>query len=316
MITLQDAITVIVRESGERTADACVSLLEEAFNGAVIHRVSGAPFHVTLRRALELGIAQGKTWTLCIDADVLVLPDLHRFLAEAVELSPNVFEAQGLVRDKLIPSRRPAGNHLYRTELLPLALPDIPTRGSLRPESDMIHAMVEKGYPFHQSRHVVGLHDFGQSLLDVYGKAFLHGRKHQYLSHLFAPIWHELSTSDADYRIAVAALEDALVDTGELDVARGEREQAAMKALARLNLVEKTPVGGAGKQLLANMLEDGNDNLSQAAVLSMAEIQRSIDDAMNAIALQCSASTQPRRSLMGKVSRLCRRLFAVTMRTE
>lgn len=63
MITLQDAITVIVRESGERTADACVSLLEEAFNGAVIHRVRG-PFHVTLRRALELGIAQGKPDTL------------------------------------------------------------------------------------------------------------------------------------------------------------------------------------------------------------------------------------------------------------
>lgn len=198
-------VTVIVRECGERTADACASLLEEVFPGQVVFRVSGQPFAATLEKSLLQGLAEARPWTLCVDADVLVLPSLTDFIDEAKRLPDHYVEAQALVADKLLPARRPAGNHLYRTALIPKALTCLPKTASLRPESSMMDILAQAGHPYHQSDILVGLHDFEQYPADIYNKAALHGHKHAYLEDLLLPLWLQWGHEDLDYRIAYDA---------------------------------------------------------------------------------------------------------------
>lgn len=245
MSTQASDVTVIVRECGERTAAACVALLQRLFPDGEIHRVSARPFRATLRLALEKGLAEGRPWTLCVDADVLPLPGLAALLDEARRLPGEVFELQGRVFDKLMASPRAAGNHLYRTALIARALPLIPDAASLRPETDMLEAMASRGHPWRQSLALVGLHDFEQSYADLYAKAWLHGRKHRYLLPLLRPLWQMLAREDDDYRVALLALEASGRHEGPVTASRGDSEAGASAAAARLGLAEKPPLDGA-----------------------------------------------------------------------
>lgn len=239
MIAQSIDATLIVRECGERTASACVALLQRLFPGREVHRVSDRPFSATLRRSLEKGLAEGRPWTLCIDADVLVLPELADLLEAANDAPAEVFELQGLVFDKLMTAPRAAGNHLYRTSLIARALPLIPAGHSLRPESDMVEAMAAQGFPNRQSATLIGLHDFEQSFRDLHAKAFLHGHKHRFLLPLYRPLWQMLAPIDDDYRVALAALDDAQAEAGTPGISRDFRAEAAARAAARLGLEEK-----------------------------------------------------------------------------
>lgn len=296
-------LTIIVRECGERTADVCVQLLKDIFPGTSICRVSASPFHATLRQSLEIGIAEGRDWTLCIDADVLVLPELITFLDEAATLPPHVFEAQALILDKLIPSRRPAGNHLYRTELIHQALQFIPSGDSLRPESDMILAMAVKGFPSHQSFQLVGLHDFEQAHRDVYLKAFLHGHKHRCLMHLFKPIWEELARNDDDYRMALAALADSLRHDDIPPISRSFRGQEVQAVIAKLNIQEKPRLYGVDSKYVQNALESYVSPLSQETRTKAGEIQAWIDAALSPSSVRQCEGPGPVFPLVGKLRR-------------
>ena len=244
MSTALADVTVIVRECGERTAEACVALLRRLLPGREIHRVTARPFSATLRLSLEKGLAEGRPWTLCIDADVLALPGLLALVDEARGLTEDVFELQGLVFDKLMAAPRAAGNHLYRTRYIERALALIPEEKSLRPETRMIEAMADLGFRCVQSERLVGLHDFEQSWRDLYAKAYLHGHKHRYLLPLYRPLWQMLAPADADYRVALAALDDALQEETAPDVSRDERAGEAGRAIAALGLPEKPDLAG------------------------------------------------------------------------
>ena len=234
-------ITVVVRECGERTADVCVMLLKKIFPGRNIHRVTARPFSATLKLALEKGRDEGCPWTLCIDADVLPTSGLLNLLNEALGLPESTFEVQGLVHDKLMSAPRPAGNHLYRTALIETALPLIAECSSLRPETEMIGIMAQFGYPNHQSGTIVGLHDFEQSLEDVYSKATLHAHKHRFLAPLLKPLWQMLAPRDPDFRVALAAMDDAESDQSTPEISRDFRRREASARVEQLGLGEKPP---------------------------------------------------------------------------
>jgi hypothetical protein len=214
-----DDVGVVVRESGERTANACCGLLTELL-GETVHRVSARPFSATLRKSLELGERIGRPWTLCIDGDVLPLTGLKNLVEDSRALSRQTFVVQGLIIDKLLPVRRPAGNHLYRTEHIGHALSLIPDEEVLRPESEMILRMRARGYGFYQAKTVMGLHDFEQSLADVYAKAYLHSRKHGYFKEDVLSIWNILAGDDIDYAVALSAWRRAEEAQGEVRVCR------------------------------------------------------------------------------------------------
>ena len=245
-----DDVTVIVRECGERTRDRCVGLLTALCGRDDVTRVAAADFATVLRRSLEAGLAAGRRWTLCIDADVLPMPALAALVSSARRLEHDVFAVQGLVVDKLLLCRRPAGNHLYRTRYIEHALPLI-GHGEVRPETAMIQAMAARGYGLYQARTVVGLHDHQQYLADLYGKAWLHGHKHSQLGDLLVSAWQARAAADADYRVALAAFAAARSRPGTPRLARSETAASAGAALRELGLDEKPPLAPAAPGTLA-----------------------------------------------------------------
>jgi hypothetical protein len=201
--------TVVVRTVGERTTDVCTHLLRKVVSEKNVFVINEIPFSRAVRQCFEIGIEQGRKWTLVVDADVLVRAGfVAEILMFAERQQANTFVTQGLVHDKFFNLMRPAGNHLYRTKHLPLAIPLIPEEGNtLRPEATTIDRMVERGFLFFQKDFLVGLHDYEQHYVDIAKKCFVQAHKHdRFVSHVW-PQWQARAEIDLDYRAAIIGAE-------------------------------------------------------------------------------------------------------------
>lgn len=238
---IKDEIAVVVRSAGERTTEACFFLLKQIFAKENIAILKSMPFSKAIADGFEIGRKLNKRWILCIDADVLVSPaGIEDLLNAAVHCDENVFELQGLVLDKFIPVLRPAGNHLYRTELTVKAVNMIPTDGaSLRPESDMLNSMDVAGHTWMQCNAVVGIHDFEQFNLDIFGKCFLQAHKHSQVLTLVEQFWLEKSTGDLDFKVALWGVLSGKLYRGTILVDRRFGHDEASRMLSALGVEEK-----------------------------------------------------------------------------
>ncbi len=237
-----DQVTVIIRSVGERTEPICRKLLEEVFLSKNIHTINTRPFSEAIRKAFQLGVTHHLPWTLCIDADVLVTREgIAQLIERSHQLEKNIFEIQGLVLDKFFGVKRPAGNHLYRTDLIPKALELIPEEGkSLRPESDMLNAMSALGYPWAQQEVLVGLHDFEQFYSDIYRKCFLQAHKHQWILPEIEAFWQSMRTEDKDYEVALWGLQSGKVYQGTIRVDKNFLQEEANNVLSLKGIPEKS----------------------------------------------------------------------------
>jgi len=218
------AVTMIIRTAGERTENACrASIRAQGVNDAQIITVREVPFSTAMRVGFEAGIAAGREWTFCIDADVIMRPgSIKAMLQQSMQQPASIFEVQGLVLDKLFVSLREAGNHLYRTSLLPQMIELIPEEGtSLRPESTAMASMKARGYNWARVPYVAGLHDFGQSNRDIFRKCYTHAQKHAYLLNDLLPKMRARAATDRDFAVAIAGLAEGLKATSavRIDVA-------------------------------------------------------------------------------------------------
>lgn len=211
-------VTMIIRSANERTEDLCRKLiLEQGVEEQQLFIVHEVPFSAAMKTSFEIGIQEGKKWTYCIDADVLLQPGtIRQILTLAEKEREHVCEIQGYVMDKFFGGPRQAGNHLYRTSLLPKVIKNIPEEGTdIRPERHTLGKMAEQGNPWKSVPCIVGLHDEYQANADIYRKAFVHGMKHLDRAELLITRWRELSKTDPDYNTALTAFADSLKYSGE-----------------------------------------------------------------------------------------------------
>lgn len=213
-------VTVVIRECGENTSNKVFKYACEEFGRENTHIVSEKPFSKALRASLEVGMQADKELILCLDADVIPIPNTLPILIEEIGTLPlHVPELQGMVYDNLFRVIRPAGNHLYRTIHAPTAIKQIPKDGtSLRPESAMLSSLSRKGLPWIQSKTVVGYHDFGQRPEDIYRKAFLHAHKHGEFTDYLFDLWTALSEENDEFKIAISAMNDSKKFKQQIDV--------------------------------------------------------------------------------------------------
>lgn len=253
-------VSLIVRACGERTTQEAIRILGEVFPNQTVQVVTGIPFATTLRRSLEIGIDENKTWTLCIDADVAVLKRGIKQLLAVARLQPvNVFEIQGLVIDKFFGFARPCGNHLYRTSFLKEAVKHVPdSKGTLRPEFTMIKKMETKGKLHVQLPTIVGIHDFEQFYVDVYRKCHLQSKKHTYLADQLMARWKRLKNLDADFRVATHAFREGLDQAGIVSVDKNEAEEQRVESLANIGVSEKglLPEGSISDEYIYKIVRD------------------------------------------------------------
>ena len=173
-MTLVTNVHVIVRHVGERTKELCSERLQQQVD--TVEFVSCTPFSQTVKTCFERAITANKKWTVCVDADVVPSDNCIKKLVDIAEQGPaTLFEAQGLVADKVFGVLRPAGNHIYRTSLLPTALQHLAENaGSLRPESGVVWSMArQEACPWWQDQAFIGLHDHGQFYGDLIRKVLV-----------------------------------------------------------------------------------------------------------------------------------------------
>ena len=195
-------------------------ILSQGIPAENIVGIKKTPFTLALQAAYEAGIAYNRPWTFCVDADVLLLPgSINKMLALAEKQKSNVCEIQGRVLDKFLGGPREAGNHLYRTSLLKIALENLPAdRNVLRPETDTLTAMKSNGYPNVSVSLLVGVHDFEQYYRDIYRKCFVQAHKHLEYSQIYLSYWPSMTIQDSDYEVALNAYFDGVKYQGNVQI--------------------------------------------------------------------------------------------------
>lgn len=204
---------IIIRSAGERTNELCEKLiLEQNVPKSNVVIVCEVPFSAAMKKSFQLGIDSGLKYTFCIDADVLLRPESIKYMIEEFEKLPtDICEIQGLVLDKFFGGPRPAGNHLYRTSLLPEVIKRIPDEGvNIRPEAHTLNQMKKAGFNWVQIPYVVGTHDDEQFNFDIYRKNFVQAVKHIQHAELFVKVWKENIDRDEDFKIALKAFADSI----------------------------------------------------------------------------------------------------------
>ena len=245
---IENNITVVIRSVGERTENLCRELVAAQIAHRNIFLVREKPFARAVQRTFQIGIDQGRPWTLAVDADTLLLPGVIRRLYACVEnQDANLFKAQGLVIDKFLSSPRAAGNHVYRTALLPRALNYIQDSvETIRPETFILKNMVQQGFTVMQTDLVFGFHDFEQYYRDIFRKNFLQSKKHIRQAKLIKTQWAQLAHNDYDYAIALSGYESGLSYRGTVIVDADSVHVHYFDALVRaLNIQEKPPLDDA-----------------------------------------------------------------------
>lgn len=251
-------VVAVIRSADERTAKACRTLLRRQLDRDRVHVVREVPFERALRRCYEIGAESGTKWMLTVDADVLLLPDgVRRLVRIAEELPAHYAQVEGRVYDKLFGIFRPAGHRVYRTSLLQHAIQGIPAEGAtLRPESETLQALSERGFLSRRHFVVAGIHDFEQSYVDLYRKAYVFAQKHQcWLDRLVSRCVESRRTDD-DFSVTMKGLSDGLKSEELARIDTRPYEAAAGIAMQELGLEEKPPLRFANSDTLEAWIEE------------------------------------------------------------
>lgn len=241
-MTATEDLVVIVKTAGERTVDASLALLREQVSADRILVVDERQSETAIRRTYELGLERSAAWTMTLGADALLRAGaVSEFAAEANRMPADYFHVECRIFDKFTGLYRQAGQRMYRTKLLGLALQNIPLPGAtMRSEYTVIQAMARLGHPSRRVALVAGLHDFEQYYRDIYRTAFVHALKHR---SLVPSIVERCLTcwDDDDFKVALGGLYDGM--TGGRARQGGSVPELVQAWLARFGLVEKPPLG-------------------------------------------------------------------------
>ena len=194
-------VTVVIRASGERTEELCKYIVEKQVPKDQVFLINEKPFWKAVQRTFEIGIEDGRKWTLAVDADVLLKEGAVSEMVEQASLEgEGLYIYQGYVEDYVFGEPREGGPHLYSTAWLQSALGVLESNGeSLRPESDTYHVLSQRnGAIMKVDDRVFGFHDFFQYKFDLMRKAHIHAIKHNEDAWdlLFIKHWARLSNVD------------------------------------------------------------------------------------------------------------------------
>ena len=242
-------VTVVIRAAGERTEALCRALVLREVAEKDVFVLHERPFARAVRRNFEIGAAQGKPWTLAVDADVLLREGAISQMIERVKNLPSAIRKktyvyQGRVHCRVFGQPRRAGLHLYQTETLPTALKFVDDKtADIRPESATYTLMQKKGFYHIRSNDLYGLHDYHQSYAALFRNGFFQARKHLSQAGTLLEYW----TTEAhdDFRVLLAGWNHSLTtrQTHRLErVGIDEIKALTEQAFQQLNLFEKPPL--------------------------------------------------------------------------
>lgn len=232
---------IVVRSSGERTLDACVSLLKSQSKEYEIHVIKEHPFDAALLSCYKIGRDSGLKWLVTVDADMLLCDGaVDTLIDHANQMPQHYFQLQGRIFDKVTGTIRLAGPRIYRTSMLQEAIAYLEKSTlRIRPEYSVIQEMVQKGHPSRSISKVTCLHDFEQYYGDLYRKAFVHAIKHEEMLQDLIKRCGELMETDDDFKVILKGLWDGTLFKSAVSIDSREFVSKAEAALKELGLDEK-----------------------------------------------------------------------------
>jgi len=235
-------VTVIVRYAGERTVTKCLELIAEQVASQQIHLIEERPFYNAVKKTFEIGITEGRKWTLAIDADLYISTRcIQEMTAKATLLGDRLYIYQGYVMDFLFGKPREGGPHLYQTRHLEKALAVLSSNPyQYRPESETYIRLAEKdGLIKYVDNVIYGLHDYHQYRIDIFRKAFFHAKKHIGFAGVFLDYWINLAKKDEDFKVAIYGFVEGIIASEEIEVDIEYLRKIAISNMDRLAIEEK-----------------------------------------------------------------------------
>lgn len=242
---IENSFIVTVRSTGERTETACVrSLLDEGVKRSQIHIIKEAPFKKALETCFEVGLKAQTKWLLTFDADMVLIPGiLSGFFDAAEDMPEENLQIQGQVLDKFFASVRRGGPRIYRVKYLnevceiSKSLPD-----TIRPETNIISNMGERGYPARYISTAISIHDFDQYYADIYRKSYAHSIKHlKKLPQILSQTTY-INETDADYKVFLKGIFDSLLSNVEISIDKRILKEETKEALNQIDVEERTDI--------------------------------------------------------------------------
>jgi hypothetical protein len=217
-----DNVTIVIRSVGERTETLCKQLiLQQGVPEDHVFTIHEQPFSRAMKVGYQLGVDQNRTWTYCVDADVLLRDGaVHDMIAQISKMPANTLGISGELLDKLLGKRRTVGNHLFQTKFLSRMIENILPyeKEDIRPESSIIKKLMSTGLTFKKNVDLIGLHDFEQHYHDIARKAFTHSRKHIQHMDEFVSYWLTASQNDMDFKAALFGLSKGIIQDDEVKI--------------------------------------------------------------------------------------------------
>jgi hypothetical protein len=233
---------IIIRAAGERTEKKCIELAEQQGD---VHVIRAEPFAESIRQTYIKAIEIGAEFTAVIDADVLLYKDtIGRAVRELEGMERNVFCLDGKTADKTFMCSRRAGVHIYRTDLLKMALQYVDDSFSkLKPESYIRERMAEHGFKtWDGGIHIFGQHDYEQYFTDLWRKACCQAWKLEKMieKKKIAKLWKVNAAFDDDFKVIFAAWEFSREHLRPEDITIDKKNDFnAIENIEFLELIEK-----------------------------------------------------------------------------
>lgn len=297
-------LAIIIRTAGERTENCCKHICEQIAGAENVIAIREAPFERALAKMCDVALARNATWTLSVDADVLLDAEaVELVLKKSAMLDRGVFHVQPPILCNLFGGIRTAGVRLFRTENLQRFRELIPSDGTeMRPETYVVNQMTAEGFRTELLPDVVGIHDFEQYYRDIYRKAFVHGQKHVSRLPILLPAWKQRSATDPAFQVAIRGATDGLLSDGNVVLDPTFYEERANIALQNIGLVEKGEL--AADQYSADAVTEiirGNDwpiiDNKLKAVIANQNANRTIWNRLQQIPTKLRRSRRIRRYL-------------------
>jgi extradiol dioxygenase family protein len=249
-------ITVLIRASGERTEDLCFEIIKNQVPPEQVFLIHEKPFAKAVKRNFEIGLEQGRKWTLAVDADVLLHQSAIHELLERVEslnkkILDRLFIYQGNVVCKVMGYPRHAGFHLYNTQYLEQALKHYEiAKTKIRPESAYHSYMRQNGCYQYLDGALYGIHDYQQYYRDCYRNGFFSAKKHFSSKKYILDYWSKKleETGDLDYKCYLAGWKYGEGHPGEIKVDFDFFNQIVATEFPKMNISEKEPIELSIKQ--------------------------------------------------------------------
>ena len=200
-------ITAVVRGFGERTEGLCIYLLQKYLPKENIFLVNESPSTEGTRAVYNIGLREGRKYTLFVDADQLLFSNAIPYLYDLAEMQREpFFGVKGCVIDKLFLELRGGGCGpiLYNTFAFEEAITMIPDPTKVkRTDSLIINYMKHLGYNWIREMQYTAYHDYEQYYRDIYKKMVINTSKMADKCKKMIDRWDAMAKEDNDYAVCI-----------------------------------------------------------------------------------------------------------------